>query len=151
MITYLNSLGVGSNGYITRSDAAAATVVANSGNSTVTKFNELKYFTGITGSNGGLNSNLTGVIKFKGWSALQEIDISNFTSIGHNTSNGLEDTFMECSSLKTVKASSKLTTIGHSAFRLCSNLENITGLSGTIELYGGYQFYGDSKLLSDSF
>jgi hypothetical protein len=30
MVTYLNSIGVGSNGIVTEADAAAATIVANS-------------------------------------------------------------------------------------------------------------------------
>ena len=41
MVTYLNSIGVGSNGMITEAQAAAATIVANSANTEVTKFNEL--------------------------------------------------------------------------------------------------------------
>ena len=48
MVTYLNSLGVGSNGMITENQAAAATSVSNSVNTTVTKFNELRYFTNVT-------------------------------------------------------------------------------------------------------
>ena len=60
MVTYLNSIGVGSNGIVTENDAAAATVVANSQNTEVTKFNELKYFTRITESRGGVSSSNSG-------------------------------------------------------------------------------------------
>jgi hypothetical protein len=62
MAAYLNNLGIGSNGMITENQAAAATVAANSTNTTVTKFNELKYFTNITGSNGGFESSSYGKI-----------------------------------------------------------------------------------------
>jgi len=56
MITYLNYIGVGSNGHITKTQAAAATSVATiqttfdnvDYKTLVTKFNEFKYFTGIT-------------------------------------------------------------------------------------------------------
>ena len=53
MVTYLNNIGVGSDGMVTETQASAATVAANSTNTTITKFNELKYFTNITSSKGG--------------------------------------------------------------------------------------------------
>jgi hypothetical protein len=145
MKNYLLSLGIGSNGEISTSDAANATVVANSTNTTVTKFNELKYFTGITTSKGGLYGGSTGAIKFCDWTALEEVDISNFTSIGHTTDVGWSDTFRNCTSLKKVTASSNLTAIGNRAFNGCSNLEDITGLSGDITLYS-YAFSSCKKL-----
>lgn len=150
MVTYLNSIGIGSNGMITEAQAAAATMVANSANATVTKFNELRYFTNITGSRGGWTSANSGFVRFYNWTALQEVDISNFTSLGHNSTYSWEDTFKGCSSLVTVTASNKLEKIGHQAFSDCSNLETITGLSGTIELYGN-TFSGCQKLSSSSF
>lgn len=144
MVTYLNSIGVGSNGVITEADAAAATVVANSQNTTITKFNELKYFTNITQSKGGWDSSGVGDCRFKQWTALEEIDISNFTSIGH-VQYYSEDCFLECTSLKTVKASNKLTKIGVYAFKGCTNLESITGLSGSI-IIKTQAFHSCSKL-----
>lgn len=150
MVTYLNSIGVGSNGAITESQASAASIVANSANTTVTKFNELRYFTSITSSKGGWDGSSSGNCRFQGWTALEEVDISNFTSIGHWHGYGFEDTFNGCTSLKTVTASDKLIKIGTSAFRNCSNLETISGLSGVIELGGG-SFHTCSKLTSNSF
>jgi len=73
-----------------------------------------------------------GFAKFANWTALEEVDISNYTTIGHNNSAAYGDTFTGCTSLRTVTASSNLSAIGHSAFSGCTNLENITGLSGTI-------------------
>jgi hypothetical protein len=70
MLSYLLSIGVGSNGIISEDDAAAATVVANSVNTNVTKFNELKYFTSITQSKGGFYGSNSGVMRFSGWTSL---------------------------------------------------------------------------------
>lgn len=137
MLAYLNSIGVGSNGVITEADAAAATVVANSQNTEVTKFNELRYFTSITESRGGINGKSEGWVRFMKWTALEEVDISNFTSIGHTSDSGRGDTFNGCSSLKKVIASDKLEVLGYKAFYNCSNLEEITNLnSGTVTVYG---------------
>lgn len=150
MVTYLNSIGVGSNGAITEDDATAATIVANSANTTVTKFNELKYFTQITESRGGWNGYDSGYVRFCGWTALEEVDISNFTSLGHSEAWGYEDTFCDCTSLKKVTASNKLTKVGVCAFYNCPNLEEITGLSGTILLSQG-AFFKCSKLKNECF
>lgn len=150
MVAYLNSIGIGSNGVITEADAAAATIVANSQNTTVTKFNELKYFTGITESRGGLSGYNSGYVRFAGWTALEEVDISNFTSIGHISPSAWEDTFSDCTSLKKVIASDKLEVLGHRAFYGCTNLEEITNLSGTITArYGA--FYNCRKLKPECF
>ena len=150
MVTYLNSIGVGSNGVITENDATAATIVANSANTTVTKFNELRYFTNITESRGGISGNADGWVRFKEWTSLEEIDISNFTSIGHILTSGTGDTFEGCTSLKTVTASNKLGSIGFHAFKGCSNLEEITGLDNTIAVYGN-AFQDCPKLDSSCF
>lgn len=145
MLQYLLDLGIGSNGYITEAQAAAATTVANSENTTITKFNELKYFTSITSSKGGLSGRSSGICRFYNWTALQEVDISNFTSLGHNNGAAWEDTFVYCSSLRKVVASDKLTQLGFNSFSKCSNLETIIGLSGTIEVWDN-AFQDCSKL-----
>lgn len=150
MLTYLNSIGVGSNGMVTEAQAAAATVVANSQNTEVTKFNELKYFTSITESNGGWDGAGQGVCRFYGWTALEEVDISNFTSIGHKDVFAPNDSFYGCTNLKKVTASNKLTKFGRCAFQQCSNLEDIIGLSGTIILEDAV-FNMCTKLKSTSF
>lgn len=150
MVTYLNSINIGSNGVVTEQNATSTTIVANSANTTVTKFNELKYFTNITGSKGGWEGSSSGNTRFQGWTSLEEIDISNFTSIGHLSNSGYEDTFNGCTSLKTVKASSNLEKIGYNAFRECSNLETIQGLSGNIAV-SGQAFYGCQKLKQSNF
>jgi len=150
MLAYLNSIGVGSGGFVTEQQAADTSIVANSVNTTVRKFNEFKYFTNITSSRLGFTGTRSGYIRFNSWTALEEIDISNLLSIGHNNGYGYEDTFLSCAALKTVKASDKLHQIGHRAFKNCSNLEEISGLEGRIEVCQE-AFYGCSKLTSDNF
>lgn len=151
MLTYLLSLGIGSNGMITEAQAAVATVVANSVNTTVRKFNELKYFTSVYESKNGFDASQSGNARFFNWTALEEVDISNFTSLGHNNTFAYEDTFSGCTSLKTVTASSKLKKIGADAFKDCSNLERITGLSGVITLASRRCFYECNKLENATF
>jgi hypothetical protein len=56
-------------------------------------------------------------MRFYNWIALEEIDISNLMSISHNHGSAWEDTFNNCTALKTVKAGDKLHQIGHFAFR----------------------------------
>lgn len=148
MVAYLNSIGVGSDGMITEAQAAAATVVANSTNTEITKFNELRYFTNITEGNGGFSDWRGGVIAFANWTALEEIDISNLTSISHSGSSA--DNFNGCTSLRKVTASNKLTAIGVRAFSGCSSLEEISGLSGTISIYE-HSFNGCNSLPDESF
>lgn len=92
----------------------------------------------------------SGWVRFAGWTALEEVDISNFTSIGHSHGSSWEDTFANCTNLKKVIASNKLATIGHNAFSGCSQLEDITGLEGTITVYGG-AFAGNTKLKNSNF
>lgn len=150
MLEYLNSIGVGSNGFVTEQQASQATIVANSANTEVTKFNEFKYFTNVTSARGGWTGGNSGYMRFSNWTALQEIDISNLTSIGHRSGIAYEDTFNQCSSLKKVKASDKLKQIGYSAFRFCAHLEEITGLDGVIEL-SSQAFIGCSMLTDESF
>ena len=62
----------------------------------------------------------------------------------------INDSFYGCINLKKVIASNKLTKIGRSAFSGDINLEEITGLSGTILIEAG-AFNGCSKLKSDCF
>lgn len=155
MVTYLNSIGVGSADGITLGQASLASKVANSQNTTVTKFNELKYFTAITGSKNGFSGNASGNVRFYQWTALEEVDLRNFTSIGHSNGSGWEDSFCECTSLKTVNTlddsdNSKLKQIGFKAFYKCSNLEDIIGLSGEIDCYD-LCFYNNTKLKNSNF
>ena len=150
MLSYLLNKGIGSNGYITETQAAAVTSVSNAPNTTITKFNEFKYFTNITESKGGFSGTDDGNMRFLGWTALEEIDISNLTSIGHNTGYAYGDTFVNCTSLKKVTASDKLAKIGYNAFDGCTNLETLSGLDGVVEIWDN-AFDNCEKLQQSSF
>ena len=150
MESYLASMNIGTNGKVTEAQAAAVTTIANAPNSTITKFNELRYFTNITESKGGFNSANTGACSFYNWTALEEVDISNFTSLGHDSTYGWNDTFRSCTALKKVIASNKLTQLGCHAFNGCSNLEEVSGLSGQITICAG-AFTNCAKLTDDTF
>lgn len=150
MLQYLLDKGIGSNGMITESQAAAVTSVSNAPNTTITKFNEFKYFTSITESKSGFSGTSDGNMRFYGWTALEEIDISNLTTIGHNHGDSWGDTFVECTSLKKVIASDKLTKIGYNAFFGCTNLETLSGLDDRVEIWD-YAFYNCEKLQQSSF
>lgn len=130
MLAYLqNTMGIGAtSGVITETEAAAATSVANSTNTSITKFNELKYFTNITESRGGFNVNGSGDILFANWTALQEIDISNFTSIGHKNNWNMNDRFYGCTAIEsiTVPYISGRTTLPQAPFcQDCKHLKKV--------------------------
>lgn len=138
MLQFLLNKGIGSNGMITENQAAAVTTISTESNATITKFNELKYFTSITATN-------TYTTKFIDWTALEEIDVSNFTRVGGATNGDWQGSFLRCAALKKVTASSKLTMFGHAAFNECSNLEQITGVTGAVSV-GCSAFKNCSKL-----
>ena len=60
------------------------------------------------------------------------------------------ETFRGCSALRKVTASSNLFGIGRCAFSDCTNLEEISGLSGTITMFEG-AFENCAKLTSNNF
>lgn len=141
MLSYLLNLGIGSNGAITTVQAAAVTRIQGQTNTTVTKFNELKYFTNITKIHNSGNS----IAYFKNWTALEEIDLTNITQIGsiNDTEGGLNG----CTSLKTVNNAGNVSLLVN-AFSGCINLENIYGLTGVLTV--GWSAFKNCKKLSNA-
>ena len=93
-------------------------------NSTITSFNELQYFTGLTSI--GLNA-------FKSCTSLASIEMPNsVTSIGMYA-------FESCANLTSVVFSNSLTSIGSCAFRYCSGLITIE-LPNTLTTIGTSAF-----------
>lgn len=85
---------------------------AFSGNSKITSFSELQYFTGLTE---------LANYEFSGCTSLKSITLpSTIESIGNNAFDG-------CSSLTTIKIPDSVTSIREAAFRGCSNLSSFTG------------------------
>ena len=91
------------------------TVFALNADRNITKFNELKYFTGLT----SIPSN-----SFKNCTSLEEITLpSTIKEIAYGAFTG-------CSSLKTIEIPAAVTTIGNGPFTNCSSLEKFTVASG---------------------
>ena len=83
MAAHLNSVGIGSNGMVTENDAANAINISWPENNVVTKFNELRYFTNIYRTAApSWGSSETNNASFVNWKGLQELDISNYISVG---------------------------------------------------------------------
>ena len=112
-------------GELSEDEAAAVTDLGEvfKGNTTITSFNELQYFTGLTS---------IGDEAFRGCSALTTVTIPNsVTSIGQHA-------FHSCIGLTTVTIPESVTGIGFAAFHQCNSLTSVTipasvtNISGTV-------------------
>lgn len=160
-------------GELSYEEAAAVTALDNvfSRNTTITSFNELQYFTGLTSINGyysyvnvGNNTmqqqpfgafarcvNLTSVIipntvsslycAFSGCESLSSIVIPSSVS-----SIG-KDSFYQCTGLATLEIGSSVVTIGDNAFYGCSNLASLTVRAVTPPTLGTNVFYSVMKTI----
>ena len=118
---------------ITKAQCAAVSSIGNklSANTTLTSFEELKYFTKITKLDGNPNT-------LSGDTSLTSIDLVNITAIGYGQ-------FRDFSKLRFAKNANKLNSISPSAFSGCTSLEEID-LSGMTQLSGDSLFM-DCKAL----
>lgn len=116
---------------LTTEDIEAVTSISNTlfkGNTEITSFDELKYFTGV--KNFSQNT-------FNGCTALQRIALPpKFTE--------LYGTFGSCSALTTVANMGQVTKFGGNSFYACSNLQSVD-LSSAIEI-GSQAFLGCTAL-----
>jgi hypothetical protein len=105
------------------------------GNTTIRKFNELRYFTSC--------KSLTHH-SFDGCTALEEIDLSNITQIR-------DCEFLNCTSLKKIGSLKNVTYLGSRVFELCSSLEielNLPNLTSLGTAYGHFRYSGITKIVS---
>ena len=101
-------------------------------NKSITSFNELKYFTGLTS---------VGYEAFEGCSGLTSITIPNsVTSIG-------DYAFQGCSGLTSITIPNSVTSIGSSAFWACSSLTSVIIGNGVTSI-GSWAFWGCTSLTS---
>ena len=125
------------------------------GNTTITSFDELQYFTGLTeiaekafdGCSGLTSITIPNSVTsvggwaFNGCSGLTSVTIGNsVTSIGVLAFNG-------CSGLTSVTIGNRVTSIGIAAFQNCSGLTSIT-IPNSVTSIGSYAFYNCSSLTS---
>lgn len=166
----LMSKGVSSDGVgITKEDAAAVTSIATwfLNNTTITSFNELKYFTSLTEVS-PKNDGGYGASAFRGASSLREVTIpASVTRIGSQCfgkctslekvtfeANGNireinANAFSECSALSIEVDFPALQILGANAFGKCAKLTKVKSLGSVAELYGSAttgmtqgEFYG---------
>ena len=125
------------------------------GNTDITSFNELQYFTGLTTIDGDAFSGCTGLTSvtppntvtsignnaFYECTGLTSVTIPNtVTSIGNNA-------FYECSGLTSINIPNTVTSIGNGAFYNCNGLSEIT-IPNTVTSIENGVFYGCSGLTS---
>ena len=121
-------------GELSEAEAAAVTDLGTvfKGNTTITSFDELQYFTGLTN---------IGNEAFRDCSCLTSVTIpSSVTSIG-------ESAFRECSGLTSVNIPESVTSIGKWAFYHCNKLTSVT-IPNSVESIGLSAFYLCSSLTS---
>lgn len=126
---------------LTLADAAAVTSLGRvfNGNTSITSFDELQYFTGLTTITASSSSNTTGGA-FYNCTALASIILPNtLTSIG-------KAAFRACTGLTNIIFPDSLTTLNNYAFYQCTKLA-ITTLN-KITTCGSYAFSGDSSIVS---
>lgn len=123
--------GVSSDGVgITKDDAARVTIIGTwfKGNTTITSFNELIYFTGITSFTGGWQTS-----SFYGCTNLVEL------TLPPNCKNLPTYFVQSCTKLKTIYGLEQVTSIGQGATYGCSSLYieslNLPYLAGTLRQY----------------
>lgn len=123
----------GKKGKLTYKQAAKVTSLGTvfRANTTITSFDELQYFTGLT-SIGSANNSANGA--FNGCTALASVVIpSSVTSIrGYS--------FYGCTALTTVGSLGNITSIGASAFYNCTHLTTVVSLANLVTV-GGNAFW----------
>lgn len=118
-------------GELSMSEAAAVTSLGGGFGSSITSFDELAYFTGLTTINSA----------FSHCTSLTSITIPNsVTTIGSNA-------FNNCTNLPSITIPNSVTSIGDNAFERCGNLLSIT-IPNSVTSIGSYAFRGCTSLTS---
>ncbi len=124
-------------GVLSKEEAAAVTDLGTvfKGNTKITSFDELQFFTGLT---------TIGYNAFRGCTGLTAITIpENVTSIGNAAFDG-------CTGLTSIDIPNSVTSIGIGAFFSCTGLTSIT-IPESVTSIGNAAFYGCTGLTSVNF
>lgn len=145
----------GSNGEITYDQAAAVTNIGTvfSGNTAITSFDELQYFTGLQGISKdafGSCSSLTSItipdsVTTIGWYAFYNCRALTSITIPENVTTIDYAAFSNCLGLTSINIPDSLTTIGKYAFNRCLELSSIT-IPDSLTIIGEAAFRDCSKL-----
>jgi hypothetical protein len=130
----------GSNGYVKFTQAAAVTALKGvndadvyKGNTSITRFNELQYFTGL----------LSVEDAFTGCTSLTSVVLPDqLLSIGSNAFKG-------CSSLSSITVPQSVRSVGESAFEGCTSISSFAFMSQLASI-GKYAFNGCTQITSVS-
>lgn len=138
-------------GELSYAEAAAVTTLNQvfQGNTTITSFDELQYFTGLTELRGYAANHLIGNTNyftyhgdFRGCSNLSSIVIpQNIVVIGPGY------VFENCSTLTSIEIPNSVISMGNCLFRGCANL-NAVVIGNSVESIGNQSFYECSNLSS---
>ena len=144
-------------GELSRTEAAAVTDLGEvfKGNTDITSFDELQYFTGLTSIGNGAFHSCSGLTSITIGNSVTSIgsqafiDCSGLTSvtIGNGVTSIGYDAFWGCSSLISIIIPNSVTSIGSSAFVNCSSLTSVT-IPNSVTSIGGNVFSWCSGLTS---
>ena len=123
-------------GELSEAEAADVTDLGTvfKGNTTITSFDELQYFTGLTNIGDetfGRCSGLTSVtipnsVNNIGWRAFWNCSNLITVTIPNSVTSIEEEAFLGCSSITSVSIATSVTSIGKGAFRLCKGLTSVS-------------------------
>ena len=146
-----------SNGELSYDEAAAVTSLGEAfkNNESITSFNELQYFTGLTsiepyafyGCNNLTSVTLPHGVTSIGNSAFYNCSGLTSVTIGNSVTSIGDSAFNHCTSLTSVTIGNSVTSIGSYAFGSCSGLTSVT-IPDSVTSIGSTAFYNCSGLTS---
>ena len=139
----------------TMADLGAVTAISYSdwSGTSITSFNELQYFTGLTSIDNTTFEDCSGLTSIVipnsvtgfGYSVFEDCSSLTSVTLGNQLEQIGNDTFFNCSALSAITIPATVTRIGQNAFAGCSGLSNITFVATTLPAtIGGNAFLGVS-------
>lgn len=143
-------------GQLSYGEAAAVTSLGDvfQGQTKITKFDELQYFTGLTKVDEGAFKNCTKLEKvtipktavtIEAYAFLNNLKLTRVTFVAGNSLEAIKQSAFYATPVTTITGVDKLTYIGTSAFSNCVSLETFD-MPATLNYIGNRAFYGCKKL-----